>query len=97
MALQLTQHASIRANQRGIPHGVIAHLLDHADVETRVGSGCVALSLSRRRLKDRDVKTSVGRDLDRLRNLAVVCDPADGSIITVLHEHGARARRYHRA
>ena len=97
MGLQLTQHASRRANQRGVPHGVIAHLLNHADVETRVGRGCVALSWSRRRLADRDVKRSVGRDLDRLRNLAVVCDPEDGAILTVLHEHGARARRYHRA
>lgn len=97
MGLQLTQHASRRANQRGVPHDVIAHLLNHADVETRVGGGCVALSLSRRRLADRDVKRSVGRDLDRLRNLAVVCDAQDGAIITVLHEHGARARRYHRA
>lgn len=97
MALQLTQHASVRANQRGVPHGLISHLLDHADVETRVGGGCVALRLSRRRLKDKDVKRSVGRDLDRLRNLAVVCNPSDGSIITVLHEHGSRARRYHRA
>lgn len=50
MGLQLTQHASRRANQRGVPHGVIAHLLNHADVETRVGGGCVALSLSRRNL-----------------------------------------------
>lgn len=97
MGLQLTQHASHRANQRGVPHGVIVHLLNHADVETGVGGGCVALSLSRRTLVDRDVKRSVGRDLDRLRNLTVVCDPEDGAIITVLHEHGTRARRYHRA
>lgn len=97
MGLQLTEHASIRANQRGVPHGVIAHLLDHADVETRVGGGCVALSLSRRRLADRDVRKSIGGDVDRLRNLAVVCNPQDGAIITVLHQHGAKARRYHRA
>lgn len=97
MGLQLTDHASVRANQRGVPHGLLVHLLDHADVETRVGGGRVALSLSRKRLADRDVRKSVGRDVDRLRNLAVVCDLDDGAIITVLHEHGARGRRYHRA
>ena len=97
MGLQLTQHASMRANQRGVPHGLIVHLLDHADVETQIGGGCVALSLSRRRLADRDVRKSIGCDVDRLRKLAVVFDPTDGAIITVLHEHGAGARRYHRA
>ena len=97
MGLLLTEHASIRANQRGVPHGLISHLLEHADVETRVGGGCVALSLSRRRLADRGVRKSVGRNVDRLRNLTVVCNPEDGAIITVLHEHGAKGRRYHRA
>lgn len=97
MGLQLTDHASVRANQRGIPHGLIEQLLAHADIETRVGGGCVALSVSRRRLAERDVRRSMGRDLDRLRNLAVVCNASDGSIVTLLHEHGARARRYHRA
>lgn len=97
MGLQLTNHATVRANQRGVPHGLIEQLLAHADIETRVGGGCVALSVSRRRLADRDVRRSVGRDLDRLRNLAVICDAGDGSIVTLLHEHGARARRYHRA
>ena len=97
MGLQLTNHASVRANQRGVPHGLIEQLLAHADIETRVGSGCVALSVSRQRLADRDVRRSVGPDLDRLRNLAVVCDTLDGSIVTLLHQHGSRARRYHRA
>ena len=97
MGLQLTNHASIRANQRGVPHGLIEQLLAHADIETRVGSGCVALSVSRQRLADRDVRRSVGPDLDRLRNLAVVCDTLDGSIVTLIHQHGSRARRYHRA
>lgn len=97
MQLQLTSHAAVRANQRGVPHGLIEQLLAHADTETRVGGGCVALSVSRRRLSDRDVRRSVGPDLDRLRNLAVVCNASDGSIVTLLHEHGSRARRYHRA
>lgn len=97
MGLQLTNHASVRANQRGVPHDLIVQLLTHADLERSVGGGCVALSVSRRRLADRDVRRSAGRDLDRLRNLSVVCDVRDGSIITVLHQQGARGRRYHRA
>lgn len=97
MDLQLTTHAAIRASQRGVPHDLIADLLTHADLETPVGGGCVAFSVSRRRLADRDVRRSAGRNLDRLRNLAVVCDATDGAVITVLHQHGQKGRRYHRA
>lgn len=97
MELQLTDHAAVRANQRGVPHELITELLTHADYETPVGGGRIALSISRRRLADRDVRRSVGRNVDRLRNLAVVCDGFDGSIVTVLHQQGQRGRRYHRA
>lgn len=96
MGLHLTTHAAVRANQRGVPHGLITDLLAYADLETPVGGGRVALSVSRRRLADRDVRRSAGRNVDRLRNLAVVCDAFDGSIITVLHQQGQRGRRYHR-
>jgi hypothetical protein len=97
MELQMTTHATVRASQRGVPHDLIEQLLIHADLETNVGGGCVALSVSRRRLRERDVRRSAGRSLDRLRNLSVVCDASDGSIVTVLHQQGARGRRYHRA
>ncbi|HEV2081808.1 MAG TPA: hypothetical protein VGR32_05060 [Brevundimonas sp.] len=97
MDLQLTTHATIRASQRGVPHDLIADLLAHADLETPVGGGRVAFSVSRRRLADCDVRRSAGRNLDRLRNLAVVCDASDGAVITVLHQQGQKGRRYHRA
>ncbi|MBB5772115.1 hypothetical protein HNP47_002119 [Brevundimonas vesicularis] len=97
MVLQMTTHAVTRASQRGVPHNLIADLLAHADLETSVGGGCVALSVSRRRLADRDLRRTVGRNIDRLRNLTVVCDAGDGSIVTILHQEGARGRRYHRA
>lgn len=97
MELQMTTHAVTRASQRGVPHDLIADLLAHADLETSVGGGCVALSVSRRRLADRDLRRTAGRNIDRLRNLTVVCDADDGSIVTILHQEGARGRRYHRA
>lgn len=97
MGLQMTTHAVTRASQRGVPHDLIADLLTYADLETNVGGGCVALSVSRRRLADRELRRTAGRNIDRLRNLTVVCDAGDGSIVTVLHQEGARGRRYHRA
>lgn len=97
MELQMTTHAAVRASQRGVPHDLIEQLLAHADLETCVGEGCVALSVSRRRLAERDVRRSAGRSLDRLRNLSVVCDASDGTVVTVLHQQGARGRRYYRA
>lgn len=97
MELQMTHHAAVRASQRGVPHDLIEQLLTHADIETCVGKGCVALSVSHRRLADRDVRRSARRSLDKLRNLSVVCDATDGTVLTVLRQQGARGRRYYRA
>lgn len=94
MTMSLSHHASIRANQRGIPHALLQTLIEQADVETPVGGGCYALRVSRRRLQDVDVRRSFGGLADRVPKLAVVCSGDDGSIVTVLHDQGAVGRRY---
>jgi hypothetical protein len=94
MTMSLTRHASIRASQRGIPHSLLQTLIEHADVETAVGGGCFALRVSRRRLKDAEVRRSFGASVDRVAKLAVICGGDDGSIVTVLHDWGACGRRY---
>lgn len=94
MTMSLSHHASVRANQRGIPHALLQTLIEQADVETPVGGGCYALRVSRRRLQDIDVRLSFGGLVDRVPKLAVICSGDDGSIVTVLHDHGAVGRRY---
>jgi hypothetical protein len=95
--LSLTRHASVRAQQRGVPHRVINALATWADVEIPVGGGCVALSLSRRQMSDRGLRASLGAELDRLAGVALVADET-GAVVTVLHDcGGAGGRRYRRA
>lgn len=89
----MTQHAAARANQRGIPHNLVEAVLDNADVETPVGGGCVAYTVSRRRLEDRDVRRQLGGDIDRASKVAVICSD-DGAIVTVMHDWGGQGRRY---
>lgn len=97
-ALALTRHATIRAQQRGVPYEVLDALILHADMEAPVGSGCTVLRFSRERLRDRDLRASLGATADRLGSLAVVLCDDTGDVVTVLHDHGgAEGRRYRRA
>ena len=95
----MTRHARTRANQRGVRHDCIRAVLDHADVDAPVGSGCSALSLSRRRLDDlsRERRLRAGL-IERLGGLTLIrCDDT-GDIVTVMHrDEGGRGRRYRRA
>jgi hypothetical protein len=43
----LSQHASARCQQRGIPHDLLCDLLFHADIEYHVGNNCRLVRVSR--------------------------------------------------
>jgi hypothetical protein len=97
LPFSFTRHATIRARQRGIGSDRLDAFLSLADTEAPVGSGCVALSISRRLKRDRDIRAAFGPMLDRIADLALVM-AEDGSVVTVMHDHGhAAARRYRRA
>lgn len=97
MNLELSQHAAVRAQQRGVPHAVIDLVLDHADVSIPVGSGCSALRLSKRRLAGRDLRRELRSALDRAAGITLIMSDDTGEIVTVLHDHGGReGRRYRR-
>lgn len=97
MTMSLSRHAIVRANQRGVPHALLQNLIDHADVETPVGGGCIALSISRSRLQEEDTRRSFGSAIDRVAGLAVICSGDDGAVVTILHERGPVGRRYRAA
>ncbi len=89
----LSGHARTRCQQRGITRPALELLMDEADHFVPVGSGCVALTLSRakrRTLRQRGIGAT---DIDRAARQAIVVG-ADGGVITVLYPDGSRGRRY---
>lgn len=64
MDLDLTAHASVRAQQRGVPLGVLDHLYRFG--ETKNSKGATSLFLTRRSLEDAAGELSK-QDLQRLR------------------------------
>lgn len=93
MNLEISHHAGVRMNQRGVPTELLERVMAHADIEAPVGGGCTAFSVSRQRLKDRDVRRSFGGSIDQAAKIAVVCGD-DGSIVTVMKDWGTVGRRY---
>lgn len=91
----MSEHAAVRANQRGVTHQMISDVLTYADVEEPVGDGRTVVRLSRQTLRDQSVRSSLGPHADRLQSVALICS-RDGEIVTVLHDHGARGGRRYR-
>jgi hypothetical protein len=97
LAIALSRHAQVRANQRGVTHRAINDLIAHADIERPVGDGCTVLRISRRRLDDPSVRAELGSNGDKLASLAVIWNGDRGQVVTLLIDHGrGRGRRYHR-
>ena len=95
--LDLTAHARIRANQRGVPHRLIDALFENADIDAPIGSGCRLLRISKQRLRDRAVRETLGAEADRMTRLAIIWSDDAGAVITVLHHHDGRAGKRYRA
>jgi hypothetical protein len=95
---KLTKHAVVRAQQRGIPHEVIDLILNYADEDKDVGSGCYSVWLSRPRLADRALRSQLGSSLDRAAGIILVIAGDTGEVVTTLHDDGGkRGRRYRRS
>lgn len=92
--VELSKHAAARANQRGVSHHLLSTLLDVADIDSPVGSGCRLFRVSRQRLNDRATRRRVGSEADRLASLAVIWSDSTQTIVTVLHHDGRAGRRY---
>jgi len=88
----MSQHATRRCQQRGVPHEVVQLLLDHHDLDREAGSGCRILRISRRRVRS-DAAMLEPQLARRLENLAVIWSDDRGQIVTVLRNHGT-SRRY---
>ena len=85
----ISRHARTRMCQRGVTADFLKTLIHHADCETHVGGGGMALRVSRRRAEILNLG-------DRLHRLAVVVSN-DGTLITITRmSNGALGRRYRR-
>ena len=94
---QITGHAKLRCQQRGISPSTIRLLLQHGDVITPVGGGRRAITVSR---LERAAMANEGvcpQTLDRIRKLCLI---EEGQrIITVMvatqrrYRHGVKPRR----
>ena len=90
---KITKHADRRLNQRGIKGATFRLFLQYADHEVDVGSGDVALSVSKRQclaIASTGVEADIVRKLSRL---AVVCTPG-GVIKSCLIVNGSKGKRY---
>jgi len=97
LSLRLSRHADRRAQQRGVTHAVLNDLLAFGDIEVPVGSGCVALSISRNRLQDLSVRGALQTNPDKLSCLAMVWSETREEVVTVITGRSSRMRRYRRA
>lgn len=89
--LKLTNHASVRQQQRGILVGVMEAVLAFGDVY-RAGNGCVAYFLGEQAVRRH--ARQLRRVADRARNVAVVVS-GEGAVVTV--QHVPRPKRYWKA
>jgi len=92
---EFSNHAAQRARKRGFRSADLELLLFGADREAPVGSGCVALSISRRRRRELLAEGYPPGAVARAAAIAAV-EGTDGQIVTVLRPHGHRGRRYRR-
>jgi hypothetical protein len=89
---RFSRHAAARSQSRAIPHEVIGLVLDHANIERNVGGGVVSAMVTRRKLAE---LKAVPRNLrEKMEGVVVLYAYGDGSIVSVMHAQGARARRY---
>jgi hypothetical protein len=72
---------------------VISAVLQHADVCEDLGAGRALYRLSPKRLRNRAVRQSVGREAGQLASIAVLYDEREGQIIRVLDAPAAAPAR----
>lgn len=91
---ELSRHAAIRCQQRGVPVRVVQTLLDKADRVVPVGSGAYSRFVSKRRRRNLTAYGVPAWVVDRLESVCVVT--SGETVLTVFHRYGGKARRYRR-
>ena len=92
MHLQLSDHASKRAQQRGISHNTIALIDRLADCKRRTAGGALGVSLSAKAQRRWVHEGVPPGELDRTQGVVLIVDPRSATIITVEHGYCRRTR-----
>lgn len=87
-----TQHATTRAQQRGVTRSQIDAVLRYGDMEARRGSGCASLWISTNELRRLGPVTPEGVSTDRLNGL-IVLQGYDHACITVFRNRRSKTYR----
>jgi hypothetical protein len=92
----MSNHAEIRAKQRGVRSKSVRTLIDLANFEVPVGGGCIAIRLAREQYRESDICQDLRGDMDRIKNVILIVDDCTGAVVTVLHDHGTANGRIYR-
>lgn len=92
--MPVSEHAKIRSRQRGIPEQLLQTIYSEADRCTPCGHGCVALEISREKI--RQIRASVGGHVERATNVILVVSDR-GCAVTVLRATSSKTARLYRA
>jgi hypothetical protein len=87
-----SDHAVIRAQQRGITPAQMEAVLRYADLEARRGDGCTSLWISKRELQRLGPSTPEGVSIDRLQGLTLL-QGTDDACVTVFRNCRSKAYR----
>jgi len=92
IVFDLSEHAKVRAQQRGVSRDTIELVSRFADRRTRVPGGAVALSISAK-AREKWVRGGLSAtEIDRACRCVMIADLSTRSIITVEKSDGRRRR-----
>lgn len=83
--MEISKHAAVRMQSRGVPLPVMASIIENADIELDVGDGAVLYRVSRRQADRLPFR-------DKVRRYGVIAS-ADGVVITVMPVRNRRRGR----
>jgi hypothetical protein len=88
--IRMSIHGERRARQRRITSGLIARILEHADLEKPIGDGCTLVGVSRQKARS-------DRRADGLDRYRLIESGRNGQIVTaMIVREGRSGRRYRR-
>lgn len=93
--MNMSKHAMVRAQQRGIRGSVLDLILTLGDRKTRVAGGLWAISMSDDRATELRRAGVPAQELERVRGVNAIVNLEREMVVTVEHAI-ANSRRYHR-
>lgn len=90
--LQISKHATIRCQQRGLRPQDIRAISRHADICIPRGNGVELVRISKSKLSKMGKKTPEGVTVDRLKNTCLLL-AVDNTVITAIHPRRGKYKR----